>query len=227
MTQPNRLRFFRANDARTNSSGRGFTLIEIALVLTIISLLVGGILRGQALIRNTKIRTLYNQYKELVAAVTAYQERYHFLPGDDLQASSRFAVPVGAGLPPITNGNGNGLIDDGDKLGAGGACTAGMTQNESCQALYHLRLAGIISGRDTVSPAHAFGGGLIISKGSAMIKDWNTPTSICYLGLTAEVARDMESSYDDSIAGAGVMRGGNNYMTGSSDALAGSVCILF
>lgn len=205
---------------------RGFTLIEIALVLTIISLLVGGILRGQALIRNTKVKTLYSQYRELVAAVTTYHDRYHFLPGDDLQASSRFTVPAGS-LPDVINGNGNGVIDDGDKLPANTACGMGVTQNEACQAFYHMRLAGIIAGRDTVSPAHAFGGGLLVSRTSVFIKGWNSPTSVCYQGLTADVARDLENLYDDGIANSGSIRGSIDYMANSQDALAGTLCILF
>ncbi len=202
---------------------RGFTLIEIALVLTIISLLVGGILRGQALIRNTKVKTLYTQYRELVAAVTTYQDRFHFLPGDDLQASSRFTVPPGANLPAIVNGDGNGLIDGATNA----ACGAGVTQNESCQAFYHLRLAGIISGRDTVSPTHAFGGNLVLSRTSVFVPGWNSPTAVCYQGLTADVVRDMESLYDDGISTSGSIRGGRDYMAGNADDLAGTVCILF
>jgi prepilin-type N-terminal cleavage/methylation domain-containing protein len=206
---------------------RGFTLIEVALVLTIISLLIGSVLKGQALIRNTKIKTLYNQYRELVTAVSLYQDRYHFLPGDDMNASHRFTVPTGMGLPPIVNGNGNGMIDDANKLKESTGCGPHSLESESCQAFYHLRLAGIISGNDTVSPTHAFGGSLLISRTSAFIKGWNSPTAICYQGLTADIARDMESLYDDSNANTGVMRGSSDYMQGSSDDLAGTVCIMF
>jgi prepilin-type N-terminal cleavage/methylation domain-containing protein len=208
------------------SKNKGFTLIEIALVLTIISLLIGGILRGQSMIRNTKVKTLYNQYRELVAAVTVYQDRFHFLPGDDLQASSRFTVPTNS-LPTVSNGNGNGVIDGAETLAQGASCGAGVTGNEACQAFYHLRLAGIMSGQDTVSPAHSFGGGLLLSKTSAFITGWNSPTSVCYQGLTADVLRDMENLYDDRIASAGSLRGGTDYMAGSADSLAGTVCMMF
>jgi prepilin-type N-terminal cleavage/methylation domain-containing protein len=212
---------------KSRNTLRGFTLIEIALVLTIISLLVGSILKGQALIRNTKIKTLYNQYRELVSAVSLYQDRYHFLPGDDLNASHRFTIPGGVGLPPIVNGNGNGMIDDANKLPENTACGPHSLESESCQAFYHLRLAGIISGSDTISPTHAFGGGLLLSRTNAFIKGWNSPTAVCYQGLTADVARDMESLYDDGSATTGVMRGSVDYMHGSSDDLAGTVCIIF
>ena len=37
---------------------RGFTLIEIAIVLVIIGLLVGGVLRGQELITGARVRKL-------------------------------------------------------------------------------------------------------------------------------------------------------------------------
>ena len=40
---------------------RGFTLVEIAIVLVIIGLLLGGILRGQELIQNARVRNIIDQ----------------------------------------------------------------------------------------------------------------------------------------------------------------------
>ena len=38
---------------------QGFTLIEIAIVLVIIGLLLGGVLKGQELIQNARVRKIY------------------------------------------------------------------------------------------------------------------------------------------------------------------------
>jgi prepilin-type N-terminal cleavage/methylation domain-containing protein len=62
---------------------KGFTLVEIAIVLVIIGLLLGGVLKGQQLIANAKLKSLVNHANGLSAAVFAYQDRYKALPGDD------------------------------------------------------------------------------------------------------------------------------------------------
>ena len=80
----------------------GFTLVEIAIVLVIIGLLLGGVLKGQELIENAKIKNVINDLKGISAAYYSYQDRYKAIPGDDAAASARF---VGA-----VNGGGNGTI---------------------------------------------------------------------------------------------------------------------
>ena len=61
----------------------GFTLVEIAIVLVIIGLLLGGVLKGQEMITNAKVSKVENDYKGITAAILAYQDRYGVLPGDD------------------------------------------------------------------------------------------------------------------------------------------------
>src|ERR1700685_4461522 len=84
----------------------GFTLVEIAIVLVIIGLLLGGVLKGQELIFNSKVKATFNLSREMSAAVNSYIDRYGQLPGDDTQAATRF--PAAAPLP--VNGNGDGNI---------------------------------------------------------------------------------------------------------------------
>ena len=78
----------------------GFTLVEIAIVLVIIGLLLGGILKGQEMINQAKIKNLINDFNGISAAMYSYQDRYRALPGDDLNAAGRWAGSV--------SGNGNG-----------------------------------------------------------------------------------------------------------------------
>src|SRR5574337_583394 len=68
----------------------GFTLVEIAVVLVIIGLLLGGVLKGQELIAQAKIRNVANDFNGLTAAIYSYQDRYRALPGDDSRATSRW-----------------------------------------------------------------------------------------------------------------------------------------
>jgi len=86
---------------------KGFTLVEIAIVMVIIGLLLGGVLKGQQMIANAKIKNLVNHAKGLAAAIYTYQDRYKALPGDDPKATTNLA---GTGCTGVANGNGDGLI---------------------------------------------------------------------------------------------------------------------
>src|SRR5690349_20631839 len=102
-----------------NSAEAGFTLVEIAIVLVIIGLLIGGILKGQEMITQAKIKNLINDFNGITVAVTSYQDRYRALPGDDQNATTRWTTQNPA------SGNGNGIIaglyNANDTTGSGGA----------------------------------------------------------------------------------------------------------
>ena len=61
----------------------GFTLVEIAIVLVIIGLLLGGILKGQEMITQARIKNVINDFNGITAAYFSYQDRYRAIPGDD------------------------------------------------------------------------------------------------------------------------------------------------
>lgn len=65
-----------------HETNRGFTLIELSIVLTIIGLLAGGILVGQSLMRAAEIRSVINDFSAYQAAVRVFQTQYQALPGD-------------------------------------------------------------------------------------------------------------------------------------------------
>src|SRR5688572_32426776 len=87
----------------------GFTLIEIAIVLVIIGLLLGGVLKGQELITSARVRNLISQQDGIKAAYFGFLDRYRALPGDYNAASTN--IPgISAGCN-AGNGNGNGRIE--------------------------------------------------------------------------------------------------------------------
>ncbi len=61
---------------------RGFTLIEIAIVLVIVGLLLGGVVKGQELISSARVRNMISQQEGVKAAFFGFQDRYRALPGD-------------------------------------------------------------------------------------------------------------------------------------------------
>jgi prepilin-type N-terminal cleavage/methylation domain-containing protein len=117
---------------------QGFTLIEIAIVLVIIGLLLGGILKGQELITNARARNLISQQDGTKAAFLGFQDRFRALPGDYSQATNNVNGAT-------TNGNGNGLITPNTVSGA--------TVDEHILAWEHLSRAGFITGSYTYAVA--------------------------------------------------------------------------
>ena len=61
---------------------RGFTLVELAIVMTIIGLLIGGILKGQELLENARVTSTIAQVKSYQAAILGFEDVYGSLPGD-------------------------------------------------------------------------------------------------------------------------------------------------
>ncbi|HHS99505.1 MAG TPA: prepilin-type N-terminal cleavage/methylation domain-containing protein [Thiomicrospira sp.] len=60
---------------------KGFTLVEIAIVLVIIGLLLGGVLKGQELIENSKVKSVVQDFENISAAYYAYKDRKNEYPG--------------------------------------------------------------------------------------------------------------------------------------------------
>ena len=117
----------------------GFTLIEIAIVLVIIGLLLGGVLKGQELITSARVRNLISQQDGIKAAYFGFLDRFRALPGDYSQASTNISCN-----PACTNGNGNGQIR---------SIAAGDTVDEHISVWAHLSSSGFINGSFTYAAA--------------------------------------------------------------------------
>lgn len=136
-------------------SQSGFTLVEIAIVLVIIGLLLGGVLKGTELIENAKVKRAVGEINGITSALYAYQDRFQRLPGDDGPLATLTAR--GGSWTTVTVGGGNN-----------GVITAPLAQtfNPTLEALgfwQHLKAAGFISGSaadigPAALPRNAFGG---------------------------------------------------------------------
>lgn len=89
---------------------RGFTLIEMAIVLVIIGLIVGGILVGQSLIGAAEVRAQISQIEKYQTAANTFRDKFGYLPGDiNAAAASQFGfAPRGSWRG---EGDGNGVIE--------------------------------------------------------------------------------------------------------------------
>src|SRR3954462_10162588 len=131
---------------------QGFTLVEIAIVLVIIGLLLGGILKGQEMITQAKIKNVIGDMSGVSAAMYGYQDRYKALPGDDRGAAGRWGVGT------TDAGTGDGVIQGTYNLFPAPAVGSNSAANESVFFWHHLRLAGFISGTGIQQPFNAVSG---------------------------------------------------------------------
>ncbi|MBE0613433.1 MAG: prepilin-type N-terminal cleavage/methylation domain-containing protein [Burkholderiales bacterium] len=181
----------------------GFTLVEIAIVLVIIGLLLGGILKGQEMITQAKIKNVVNDFNGITAAVNSYQDRYRSLPGDDQTADTRWSGAV--------KGNGDGVF------GVASTTTytvynkvlaaAPTTTDESNSFWWHLRLAGFVGGATTGAaagqqPANAANGIMGVQTTGLGF----TSNIVCSSNLPDKIAIAVDTQMDDSTAASGQVR---------------------
>lgn len=97
---------------RTKESG--FTLVELAIVLVIIGLIVGGVLVGQDLIKAAEIRSTVADVERYNAAANTFRNKYNGLPGDLLASRAVQFGLAEAGTPrdgTAGQGDGNSIIE--------------------------------------------------------------------------------------------------------------------
>lgn len=101
---------------------RGFSLVELSVVLVILGLLVGGILAGQSLIHAAELRSINANAQKFITATHAFRDKYMALPGDMPNATAFWgainATPATCAATNLYTGNatcdgdGNGLIEN-------------------------------------------------------------------------------------------------------------------
>ena len=170
----------------------GFTLVEIAIVLVIIGLLLGGVLKGQEMIENGRIKSVVADMSGISAAYNSYLDRYHAIPGDE-----SLATMTARGWPGTLGGNGNGVL----LITPAQTFTNGGEQGAFWRS---LRASGLAAG-DPAALANAAGlprsgtGGLI---GVTVSPYGLNGPAVCIAGLSTKQAAGIDAAIDGPVAAA-------------------------
>jgi prepilin-type N-terminal cleavage/methylation domain-containing protein len=231
------------NNMHLNRGQQGFTLVELAVVMIIIGLLIGGILKGQELIANAQVTSTVSQIKGIDAALSTFRDQYDAVPGDMSNPSTR--LPNCTATPCSTAGNGDGRI--------AGPVT-GTPTTEMSRVWIHLSAGDLITGIDpgmtnaTTSwggyyPAAEIAGGYHLGfSTAATLGSNNNPRAGHYLvlnvtpgaqpngtALTATQGARIDRKLDDGAPNTGSVFSTTNCNNSGAynEALASATCDLF
>lgn len=185
------------------SQQSGFTLVEIAIVLVIIGLLLGGVLKGQELINSAKVKAFANDFRNIQAALYGYQDRYKAIPGDHAAAATAVTGATAATTPAGTIGNAQ----------INGNWNSTTATDESCLVWQHMRLAGFFPGPTVANcadgaeyvPKNADGGRIGISS-TTQITGMTGTYFICTTGILGKFAKQLDTQLDDGVGNTGSVR---------------------
>jgi len=207
---------------RSRRRARGVTIVEMAIVLVIFGLLLGGILKGAELVNNARVKKVAQGASSIRVAYDSFVRRYQAIPGDFRQAAaylpgSLATAGVSTANDDALNGNGNGRVEP---------FGTGSIDNESSLAFHHLvrarflncptcvGLVGVEPKSDT-SMTNVFGGVMSIYSSTRDFYeriDLGIPDDyskiIAHLGgnIPVAVMAEVDRKIDDGVPHTGVVR---------------------
>lgn len=194
-----------------NHGKRGFSLLELSIVIALIGLIAGVILVSQGFVRRNELRTILVDANGYAVAVQQFQLKYNGYPGD-LPMATEIWGTVGGGTAQCTNpltdvsngnstcnGNGNGYIE--------------QVNCEHYRVWQHLMAAGMIQGKFT--GVSGLGGcvpnsqpGTNVPVGSVKNSGWSI-TSYGEYDASAPSTMFFDGNYNNAMFFGGVLA--NNY----------------
>ena len=194
---------------------QGFTLVELAIVLVIIGLIIGGILKGQELIASARLKSTMTEIDAVRAATATFQDKYGALPGDYLNGQAQLGTPNGiTWSAPACDGSNQHCDGDGTIEGTG-------VTNETLLFWQHLALGNLITGVEVAAapgasigagiPSAAIGGGLAVQNQNigGLTANWmrlGTGNNLTTGVASALEAETIDRKVDDGRPGTGSVR---------------------
>ncbi len=188
---------------------KGFTLVEITIVLVIIGLLLGAILKGQELINSARVRNLADQNSGIQAAYYGFVNRYRKVPGDWLSTSASQALGVTVNLPTALATTDNNQLDNTVMEAAAvweqlakAQFLAGFTPATSAPANEQAYVSA------QVGPINAFNGALILTRNAGYTGTSPAVRLNLHMGrnVPVSIARELDAKIDDGLPNTGILR---------------------
>ena len=221
---------------RQSSKQSGFTLVEIAIVLVIIGLLLGGVLKGQELITSSKAKALDNDKAGLTAAFTSYSDRYKMMAGDDSLVATRFTLDQCGGAACVPGDGGGTLNGAGWNTWSAALAAAPLPTNasEQLKVFQHLRAGGFLkAGEQNIAfpalsgfsnPRNAAGTRIGVAPGGyvGQIQAVQAQAFVLFENVPSNVAQALDSSVDDGFMNLGTYRAVNNGVAAAANVNPGA-----
>ena len=189
------------------SKQSGFTLVEIAIVLVIIGLLLGGVLKGQELINSAKVKNFATDFRNIPLFIYGYQDKFRALPGDDANAVTHLGgAATAAGvtlLAPTLATQGNATLN--------GLYNSITGADETVAFWQQVRLAGLAAGSTAMTsipaemPTNADGGRIGIQS-VVPITGMSGSYFVCSEGIQGKFAKQLDITLDDGNTVTGSVR---------------------
>lgn len=198
------------------SKQSGFTLVEIAIVLVIIGLLLGGVLKGQELINSAKVKNMVNDFRTVSSLVYSYQDRFKAFPGDQDITQLQSAFGATSGAVECTPAAASHCATKNARLD--GDWNATTVADETYVFWQHVRLANLATGAVSISdpnygPKNADGGVIGVESGldaAGAPAPWITGMRgafyVCSTGILGRYVRQIDTTMDDGNTAGGNVR---------------------